>query len=110
MDRSEDRLERQPASTCFDGTPQRNRAFLPNSRNGLYQPHREQLDEAVLETILRQFAVEHLRFGYRRYWRHLEHVGTVISLKSAYRIWKKFRHESVSPWLERRRSLLTPGL
>lgn len=57
-----------------------------NRKSHRYRQRRKPANKLI--GLIRQFAVQHPRFGYRRIWACLRREGIKINLKKIYRLWK----------------------
>jgi putative transposase len=60
-------------------------------RRKSYRYRRKKADNAKLMKRIRELALKHPRFGYRRIWALLKRGGESINVKKVYRLWREMR-------------------
>jgi putative transposase len=60
-------------------------------RRRSYRYRRKKADSAKLIKRIRELALKHPRFGYRRIWALLTRAGELINVKRVYRLWRELK-------------------
>ncbi|MEO7658505.1 MAG: IS3 family transposase [Pyrinomonadaceae bacterium] len=60
-------------------------------RRKSYRYRRKKADNAKLMKRIRELALKHPRFGYRRIWALLKRAGELINVKKVYRLWRELK-------------------
>ena len=78
-------------SLIEEGMSERKACRWLNVRRKSYRYRRKKADSAKLIKRIKELALKHPRFGYRRIWALLTRAGESINVKRVYRLWRELK-------------------